>query len=90
MSNVSLNNALIKTQQALENGFKYDDTKKTIVVRNFYHGAFYHACIQGNTHDGLRAIHDSFGSKIELNIFDKPNGSESTIKYTGWEHLDVL
>lgn len=48
------------------------------------------ARIQGNTYDGLKAIYDRFGDDIELNIIDKPNGNENSIKYAGWQHLDVL
>lgn len=48
------------------------------------------ARIQGNTYDGLKAIQDKFGDKVELHIIDKPDGNKNTIKYAGWQHLDVL
>lgn len=48
------------------------------------------ARIQGNTYEGLEAIHNKFGDAVGLTIVDKPNGNHDTIIYSGWDHLDVL
>lgn len=73
-------------EQALENTFKryYDPADGRGAPISTM------ARIQGNTYDGLKAIYDRFGDDIELNIIDKPNGNENSIKYIGWQHLDVL
>lgn len=73
-------------EQALENTFKryYDpEDGRGAPISTM-------ARIQGNTYDGLKAIHERFGSSVELNIVDKPNGNETTINYMGWQHLNVL
>ncbi|MDO5651581.1 MAG: hypothetical protein Q4G13_05530 [Moraxella sp.] len=73
-------------EQALENTFKrfYDpnDGRGASIATM--------ARIQGNTYDGLKHLNEQFGDNIALTIIDKPHGNENAIKYTGWEHLDVL
>lgn len=75
-----------KPEQALENTFKRfadpaDGRGAPISTM---------ARIQGNTYDGLKYIHDKFGDQVSLTIVDKPNDNQNEIKYTGWQHLDVL
>lgn len=75
-----------KPEQALENTFKrfYDsaDGRGSSIATM--------ARIQGNTYDGLKAVHDKFGDNVKLTIIDKPHGNNGQTKYVGWEHLDVL
>ncbi|WP_163598185.1 LPD1 domain-containing protein [Moraxella catarrhalis] len=73
-------------EQALENTFKryYDpEDGRGAPISTM-------ARIQGDTYEGLKAIHERFGDSVELTIVDKPNGNETTINYVGWEHLNVL
>lgn len=106
LANAHISNAPIeKIQQALDNNLKVkiiainplpeqalENTFKRFYDPNDGRGAPIStmARIQGNTHNGLKAIHDKFGDRVELNILDKPTGNKNTIKYMGWQHLDVL
>lgn len=106
LANAHQNPATIKKiQQALDKGFKVEiiavnplpeqaleNTFKRYYDPNDGRGAPIStmARIQGNTYDGLKAIQDKFGDKVELHIVDKPDGNKNTIKYDGWQHLDVI
>lgn len=94
-----------KIQQALDKGFKVEivavnplpeqaleNTFKRFYDPNDGRGASIStmARIQGNTYDGLKAIHEKFGEQIGLTIVDKPFGNEKSQKYTGWENLNVV
>ena len=75
-----------KPEQALENTFKrfYDpDDGRGSPISTM-------ARIQGNSYDGLKAIHEKFGDKLNLTIIDKPQGNSKHTKYQGWDNLSVL
>lgn len=75
-----------KPEQALENTFnRFNDPNDG---RGASIGAI--ARIQGNTYDGLKAIHDKFGDKINLTIVDKANGNADSTRHIGWDKLDIL
>lgn len=94
-----------KIQKALERGFKVEivvvnplpEQALDNTFKRFYDPADGRgssiatmARIQGNTYDGLKAVHNTFGDSVGLTIIDKPNGNNSKVEYAGWQHLDVL
>ncbi|UZA18164.1 ssDNA-binding domain-containing protein (plasmid) [Moraxella bovis] len=94
-----------KIQKALERGFKVEivavnplpEQALDNTFKRFYDPADGRgssiatmARIQGNTYDGLKAVHNTFGNSVGLTIIDKPNGNNGKVEYTGWQHLDVL
>ena len=106
LANAHISNAPIeKIQQALDNNLKVKIIAVNPLPEQALENTFTRykdpndgrgapistmARIQGNTYDGLKAIYDKFGDRVELNILDKPTGNKTTIKYMGWQHLDVL
>lgn len=106
LANAHQNPASIdKIQKALERGFKVEivavnplpEQALDNTFKRFYDPADGRgssiatmARIQGNTYDGLKAVHNTFGDSVGLTIIDKPNGNNGKVEYTGWQHLDVL
>jgi len=45
--------------------------------------------IQGRLPDGLRAVHERFGSAVKLHIIDR-RGTLDTVLLHGWHHLPIL
>ena len=48
------------------------------------------ASIQGELPRGLWAIHEQFGEKVELQLFDRRGGMDTVVEWEGWEHLSQL
>ncbi len=94
-----------KFQQALDNGYKIEivavNPKPEQALENTFK-RFYDpndgrgspistmAKIQGNSYDGIKALHEKFGNQIELTIIDKKGGNADLTKFHGWQYLDVL
>ena len=48
------------------------------------------ASVQGNLPNGLNAIHEHFGEKVSLSIFDRRDGMNATKQLAGWGNLAEL
>ena len=48
------------------------------------------ASVQGNLPNGLAAIHEHFGEKVSLSIFDRRDGMNATKQLAGWGNLAEL
>lgn len=48
------------------------------------------ASIQGELPNGLRAIHERFGEKVEFQLFDRRGGMNTVVEWEGWEHVSQL
>ena len=48
------------------------------------------ASVQGNLPNGLTAIHEQFGEKVSLSIFDRRDGMNATKQLAGWGNLAEL
>lgn len=73
-------------EQALENSFKrfYDPNDgRGAPIETM-------AKIQGNSYEGIKAIHDKFGDKVNLIVVDKAGGNADTTKSIGWDKLEML
>ncbi len=48
------------------------------------------ASVQGNLPSGLAALHEHFGGKVSLSIFDRRDGMNATKQLAGWGNLAEL